>query len=74
MNLEELSESEESTSNPPYEIDAKGASQDIEVTDAMPTSREDFKIKLRELRARREKLDGDIMSMERVLSIMGCEY
>lgn len=74
INSEEFSESEESTPSPPYEIEAEGASQGIKVTDAMPTSREDLKIKLRDLQAMREKIDRDIKSMERVLRIMGGEY
>ncbi|OBT97589.1 hypothetical protein VE01_04510 [Pseudogymnoascus verrucosus] len=73
INSEELSESEESTPSPPYEIEAEGASQDIKITDVMPTCREDLKIKLRGLRAMREKIDRDIKSMERVLRIMGGE-
>ncbi|OBT89121.1 hypothetical protein VE02_01995 [Pseudogymnoascus sp. 03VT05] len=74
INSEELSESEESTPSSPYEMEANGANRDITVTDAMPTTREDFKIKLQDLRARRKKHDGDIKSIERALSIMGDEY
>jgi hypothetical protein len=74
INSEEFSESEESNSSPPYEIEAKGASQDIKVTDAMSATRKDCKIKLQDLRARREKLDGDIKFMEGVMSMMGGEH